>query len=325
MKLSNIPYIIPAILAVILFSTVDLMAQKYSVASFRLLPNDVSAFITPVKDLNGEDCALIKVEAPEDFAFSTPLGIVKRIDKTGEIWLYLPKGSKKITLKHPEWGVMRDYKFPEKIDSHMTYELKVAVPVEIVETTQVKTVVNTVRDTLIVTRVDTMMVKEPKVKIPFSISALATVGAGGNPVATLGGVMVVAMSRHGGWAHVQTNFGSIGKTVGECDKRGVTGGNLPYYSGNMRRGCMLLTAGAIHRVSGTVNIFEGLGYGYDDTAWELAPSEGGGYVKNTAYSHRGIMFEVGATVAIRRFMISGSVSSIKGVRWFGSIGLGYKF
>lgn len=79
-------------------------AQDFSVASFRLLPNDVSAFIDNVRDLNDEACALMKIEAPSDFAFSTPLGIVKRKDEVGEIWLYLPKGTKMLTLKHPEWG-----------------------------------------------------------------------------------------------------------------------------------------------------------------------------------------------------------------------------
>ena len=38
--------------------------------------NDISAFISPVRDLNGQACALLKVEAPKDFAFSSPLGIV---------------------------------------------------------------------------------------------------------------------------------------------------------------------------------------------------------------------------------------------------------
>lgn len=42
----------------------SVQAQEFSVAGFRLLPNDVSAFITPVRDLNDEPCALVKVEAP---------------------------------------------------------------------------------------------------------------------------------------------------------------------------------------------------------------------------------------------------------------------
>lgn len=69
---------------------VSATAQKFSVSSFRELPNDVTAFINPVNDLNDEGCALIKVQASPDFAFSTPLGIVKRENMTGEIWLYVP-------------------------------------------------------------------------------------------------------------------------------------------------------------------------------------------------------------------------------------------
>ena len=49
-------------------------AQDFSVASFRLLPNDVSVFIDNVRDLNDEACALMKIEAPSDFAFSTQIG-----------------------------------------------------------------------------------------------------------------------------------------------------------------------------------------------------------------------------------------------------------
>ena len=103
---------------------IKLHAQEYSVASFRLLPNDVSAFIHPERDLNDEACALVKVECPVDFAFSSPLGIVKRKDEVGEVWLYLPKGTKTLTLKHPDWGVIRDYKLGKPLESRMTYEMK---------------------------------------------------------------------------------------------------------------------------------------------------------------------------------------------------------
>ena len=111
--------------------------------------NDVSAFIDNVRDLNDEACALMKVEAPSDFAFSTPLGIVKRKDEVGEIWLYLPKGTKMLTLKHPEWGVIRDYKLDKPLESRMTYELKLNFPkptiTEVHDTiVEVKTVTDTI-------------------------------------------------------------------------------------------------------------------------------------------------------------------------------------
>ena len=97
----------------------SVQAQEFSVAGFRLLPNDVSAFITPVRDLNDEPCALVKVEAPSDFAFSTPLGIVSRKDKVGEIWIYFPKGSKLLTFYLPSWCVRRYYQFSKKLQRRM--------------------------------------------------------------------------------------------------------------------------------------------------------------------------------------------------------------
>ena len=85
-------------LAMILWLAIPsaLRAQEFSVASFRQLPNDVSAFINNVRDLNDEACALIKVVAPSAFAFSSPLGIVKRKDEVGEIWVT----SKSVWIRH---------------------------------------------------------------------------------------------------------------------------------------------------------------------------------------------------------------------------------
>ena len=119
--------LLPAILILALAPSA-LMAQQFTVSSFRVLPDDVSGFISPVRDLNGDDCGLVKIVASDDFAFSTPLGIVKRADHKGEIWLYLPQGSKKITIKHAEWGVLRDYVFPTRIESRMAYELVIDEP-----------------------------------------------------------------------------------------------------------------------------------------------------------------------------------------------------
>ena len=77
-------------------------AQRFSVQSFRQLPNDISAYIQPVKDLNDEACALIKIVGSRDFVFSTPLGVVKRKNDVGETWIYVPRGTTQITIKHPQ-------------------------------------------------------------------------------------------------------------------------------------------------------------------------------------------------------------------------------
>ena len=123
--------IILIILLCFLVRSID--AQEFKVHSFRCLPNDITAWIDPVRDLNDEACALIKVVGDPDFVFSTPLGIVSRKNEVGEIWLYVPHGTVKLTIKHPRWGVLRDYRFPAALESRLTYELVIASPPEKVQ------------------------------------------------------------------------------------------------------------------------------------------------------------------------------------------------
>ena len=72
-------------------------SQNISVESFRLLENDLDARVNyPKRDQNGELCAIIKVVTPEmDFEWdSDALGIVSAERKTGEYWLYVPRGAR---------------------------------------------------------------------------------------------------------------------------------------------------------------------------------------------------------------------------------------
>ena len=315
-----------AALIFVLASPGTAAAQRFKVESFRVLPNDVSAFINPVRDLNDEDCGLVKVMASDDFVFSTPLGIVKRVDKTGEIWLYLPKGTKMLTIKHAEWGVLRDYALPSRIDSHITYELRIDEPrrPEAMAAVAIDTVVTTVRDTLVVTRVDTLVVEPVRLKIAFEFDALLTAGYGGRSKTVTGGLMLVAMKRHGGFVHVSTDFGHTGATVGECDREGEIDGVMKFYSGRTRHSSLMVNAGAVHRLSSRVAIFEGVGYGANAIAWELAPSEGGGYVRNSYYTDSGVSFEAGAMLTFGRVKIMASATSLKGKEWYGSVGIGIR-
>lgn len=323
MKRLRTAYALLATLAALIAGVTDGRAQSFAVASFRQLPNDVSAFINPVRDLNDDDCALVKIIAPEDFAFSTPLGIVKREDHTGEIWLYLPHGSRKITLKHPQWGVLRDYRFPCRIDSHMTYEMRLDIPLTAVAggTAQQLPAV-TVRDTLVLTRVDTVVVAPVRKRVPLQLLVLATGSYGGKAESFLGGVMFAAVKRHGVFAHIATDFGSTGATGGECDRHGYTADTLPFYSGRTRRSAFMINAGAVHRLPAGFAVFEGAGYSRSMLAWELAPSEGGGYLKNSYYSTSGVSFEAGVLYTRGRIAISASVASIRGTDWFGTVGIG---
>lgn len=297
--------------------------ERFSVAGFRQLPNDVSAFVNPVRDLNDEDCGLIKVIASPDFVFSSPLGIVRRIDKVGEVWLYIPRGSKKITISHPQWGVLRDYQFPARIDSHITYELRIDGPADL-RPIFTDTIISTVRDTLVMTRVDTVVIAPAKKRIPLSAHFLASVAFGGTSSGLSGGVMITVMRRHGAFLHLTSDFSAVGHTVGECDRHGHVGNSLPFYSGRTRKALLLFNVGAVHRLSSSVAIFEGVGYSYRDVAWELAASEGGGWLRNNPLSSAGVSAEAGAMFSYRRLSVAASAITIKGSQWFGSISIGFR-
>lgn len=311
-----------------LFCQATMFSQEFLVASFQVLPNDVSAFIHHVRDLNDEACALIKVEAPSDFAFSTPLGIVKRKDEVGEIWLYVPKGTKMLTLKHPQWGVIRDYKLGKPLESRMTYELKLNLP---------RLAIAEKHDTIIQikTVTDTIAIPQAKPKMALSIYALATIALHQDGPSY--GIFFAMMHRHGFFLHASSDFKSIGKTEGNCDKDGNitktsstsnrTNGNTsnkPYYTGETRHSNYTITAGAIHHIYKSLRIFEGIGYGRSATAWQMGESEGGGYLLNDGLTHKGVAGEVGILGSIGRLTLSASAITIAGKQWQGSIGIGIK-
>lgn len=104
-----------------------LSAQNISVKSFRLLETDLTANTagTMKRDQNNEVSALIKVVTTKTgFAFDGGmLGIVGTEQRTGEIWVYVPQKSRKITLSHQKLGVLRDYYYPVPVEAGRTYEM----------------------------------------------------------------------------------------------------------------------------------------------------------------------------------------------------------
>ena len=89
------------VLITILFC-LSAIGQSISVSSFRNLETDMTANTTGTmeKDQNGEVAALIKVVTTQTgFTFDGgSLGIVKTKQTPGEIWVYVPRGAKKITI-----------------------------------------------------------------------------------------------------------------------------------------------------------------------------------------------------------------------------------
>lgn len=139
-----------AVIFIMLLVVVSVSAQTDSsgfyVQSFKKLEWDLDARSNyPVLDQNNRKAALIKVVIPEagfDFDVGV-MGVVGVKQEVGEVWVYVPEGVRKITIRHQNYGVIRGYEFSFPIESASVYELKLHVPL------QPKTIV-IVKDSIIV-------------------------------------------------------------------------------------------------------------------------------------------------------------------------------
>ena len=90
------------LIGILLCAGVGIKAQdKIQVTSFNRMETDITARVTaPRKDQNGEVCALIRIVTTiKDLMFEPDaLGIAARENKTGEIWLYVPRGARIIPI-----------------------------------------------------------------------------------------------------------------------------------------------------------------------------------------------------------------------------------
>lgn len=303
-------------------------AQQFSVATFRVLPNDITAYIHTVKDLNQEACALIKVVGSADFVFSTPLGIVKRKEEVGEIWIYVPNGTVQITIKHPRWGVLRDYLFRVPLESRMTYELVLKSPEESFGVSNGVTKFKA-RPVKFWNNRSSLFVPEiipssfsVKGYMPWRYIALANVGF--SKSFPLWGIRIGMFKRHGFYVSFNSQSYSMPETVGSCDKDGkvVSTDVIPYYSGETQTGSWKILVGGLHRLTGGIYLYEGVGYGENMVAWETSDEK---KLYNEDFSVKGISAEMGVLYRFRLWALSVGLVTIAGKYWEPNIGVGICF
>lgn len=300
---------------------VSLSAQQFGIRSFKQLPNDITAWINPVRDLNKEACALIKVAGGKGFAFTTPLGVVKRKEEVGETWLYVPHGSIYITVKHPRWGVLRNYRFEQPLESRMVYEMVMELPVEKPleearpELPALGGAAGELHTRLVVVE------RAARPKEPWRYMALLTADVGEGQVVP--GIRVGMARRHGFYLHAAANFVSP-SAEWECrDDGSLLGeGETPYYRDTKRTAYYSVLAGGLHRLGSGFHLYEGVGYGSRQLIWETTE---GVKVKNVDASYKGVAAEVGILYGWKRVLFSVGATTLKGKVWGASVGIGTSF
>lgn len=96
--------------------------QDIVVTNFQSVVTDLAATVTPVLDNNGVACAVIKFFVRDTtFVIEPNLGFLRRESKVGEIRLWVPAGTKRLTVRHEGMFPLRDFVIPEPVESKRAY------------------------------------------------------------------------------------------------------------------------------------------------------------------------------------------------------------
>lgn len=118
---------------IILFFSIQITSAQISVESCALVENDLDARNYPVLDDEGTACSLVKiVTTAKGFNFEIGQLPIKKVDeaKIGEIWVYVPEGTMKMKITHPDLGSLRGadvengyYMFSQRLKKATVYRL----------------------------------------------------------------------------------------------------------------------------------------------------------------------------------------------------------
>ena len=119
--------------------------ESMKVVSFKQDLYDLSARTNRVEDINGDPCALVKIQVLTEDKISFKGLVVGEVQKkVNEYWAYLAHGAKKIEVSHPRFETLVVF-FSEAsggsikmVDSLSTYKLVISVPETEVDTVLVE-------------------------------------------------------------------------------------------------------------------------------------------------------------------------------------------
>ncbi len=116
---------------------------KLQFESFSEEPFDISARTRVKMDSNGEPTAILKIQIPmlRDAVVSSPLKVGDEDYTPGELLVYLGQGSKRVTVKHPDFEAF-EYDFPFPLKGKSTYNLVLKLPEEYVSAGEVSVKLN---------------------------------------------------------------------------------------------------------------------------------------------------------------------------------------
>ena len=315
-------------------------AKEFYISSFKPLEMDLDArTLHPVIDQNGKKAALIKVVTTHtgfDFDIGV-MGITEVHQEVGEIWVYIPEKARRITIRHPKFGVIRDFFFPVAIESATTYEMSLKTPSAAEESQPQRLVIEHKFGTQ-ENRANTLdrenIAKTADMGNPAKRNGqrshimhrdykgfilLAEVGATSSPSY---GIRAGYCKEIGGYASFRSSFSSAKSSYG-CTSDGIVeNGGTIWTSGKDKVGRLNVTAGIMARFTHWLGAYAGAGYGTRTLTWE---DINGQWAKVTDHSYKGVALDAGLIFTIKNFALSAGINSIAFDWCELTLGLGVRF
>lgn len=119
------------LLILLMLAALPLRGQAIRISDFKLAVADGAAadIRTAVSDLDGELCAVLKMETRlSGWTFEAGLsGIMDVRYGDGFIYVYVPRGTRKISVGHKDYAPLRGWPIPLTLEAGRTYSMKLVV------------------------------------------------------------------------------------------------------------------------------------------------------------------------------------------------------
>ena len=120
--------IISLMVLILTFSLYANAQKKIQVTKFERNVTSLIGSMNQVEDNTGEACAVLRVRMPDNYFEIEPnLGIVKKETKTGELLLWIPVGTKRLTVRHSGVMPLAGYEIPFRLEPKVTYDAEVEI------------------------------------------------------------------------------------------------------------------------------------------------------------------------------------------------------
>ena len=116
------------VMSFLCIAALSIDAQDIAILKFEENPTNLIARTKPKMDKSGKECAVIRFAVQDDdFKIEGNLGVVATVRQTSMMIVYVPEGTKKLTIRHKGLLPLLDYEIPVKIEKKVTYDATLVI------------------------------------------------------------------------------------------------------------------------------------------------------------------------------------------------------